>query len=349
MVNKKGCASKEISNVMPLNGITYKTKCSFFSLMFSIMRHYDRPIEPFLLDAVICYDLNIIQKTPCITQKSEEIHGIDNLCLQFGFVIKGIPKCDNVIPLIIDALNRGCPVILVTDAYYEPSRPDLYKLRHKEHYIAIYGYDEYERMFQIVEQVDEKKLIFEKTSLSFNDVEMSYKQGLRITNDENTYHEFTSNTEHCYDIDKSLLNYFRQYQKAVLKKKEKIYKSIKNIQKYSLLMYNYLSSDDFFQEFKLSMLDVRSEQNMLYGLHEIIDNKKAERFALNNILGQQCDIVDFLNKNIKTWEKVRAAIIKYIFTKKINLADCKVISKLIEDTYNSEINYYNILYKYNQI
>ncbi|WP_162160548.1 BtrH N-terminal domain-containing protein, partial [Paenibacillus gorillae] len=87
-----------------------------------------------------------------------EIEPEEKICKDLGVFYQVEFTADDILGSINSALKKNRPVIVWVDCYYESIRKDTYLKEHRPHTLLIYGYDENEKNYTILEHDHSEKL-----------------------------------------------------------------------------------------------------------------------------------------------------------------------------------------------
>lgn len=212
MVLADMCNYKILDNIEPYNDIYYKN--CFYQAFFPVVNHFNKDIALFLLNDIFVYDYDKEKDGLRFDLKALSIESESKLMEEIGIVLQA-KKSSSIISDLKTSINSERPVIIPIDAYYESFRPGVYLGSHTPHNLLVYGYNEYEQTFNILEQISKDSLRCGKNTISYMDTDNCYNGYLNNFLNDNklpTYYEFyldqsnpVSNHKDYYDINKYIL------------------------------------------------------------------------------------------------------------------------------------------------
>lgn len=233
-----------------------------------------------------------------------------DLLLKSGIIIKQLSDVHNLTQKIIFAIDKNCPVIIYIDCFYEPIRVDTYNKIHIPHSITIFGYDIEKEVFNIIEHDYVNGFTYQKQTLSFSDIENSYRGVVEAGNkDISTYYEI----KHDLVVDANW-NYNTTFMYNYLNNADRIAQGINDLE--SFLTNYYLNKKDEMHEESQSFnfVDLSSRK--------ILRNHKMRNFAVSSVFKENTAIVDFITQITNDWFQVMALFTKY----KVSTAPNKKLS-----------------------
>lgn len=165
--HKWGDNQSEIDKITPFNEIFCKS--CLYNIFFSAISHFD--IKPFwfISNEIFYYS---IENDKLVMKEIENTS--NRLLTNYGIEVSVLDTESNIINTIKTSVSNNNPVIAAVDTFYIPSRKDTYLSDHTPHYILIFGYDDKQQLFDIVEHDRFYDLKYEKTKLHYQDFFNSY-------------------------------------------------------------------------------------------------------------------------------------------------------------------------------
>ena len=133
---RKLLKKNRIKGIEPFNELYFKD--CFFTLLFSIIIHYKKNIDPIIANESIFYENN--DDKSIIRVGYEPIKDYKNVLLNIGIHVTNKITKNDFVPNIITSISENKPVIVLVDCYFEPMIMDAYKKKHLLHSALIYGY-----------------------------------------------------------------------------------------------------------------------------------------------------------------------------------------------------------------
>lgn len=292
---------KIIENIAPFNHFFYRD-CLYNSL-FSVIGYFGEDIWHVLSNELMLY-----KKTPDSIFGSGIVYTavkpLTQILEDMG-IQASVENCGDMISYTCRAIDRGMPVIIKVDCYDESIRRDLYKKEHLDHNILIYGYDETEGIFYIIEHSSRNSLNYKYQKISFADAKKAHmgyidyfskhkpedpliikyfrKEKSSRAFDENTpAHQFLTN---CYDNRAEIAGQ-KKYIDIILSRLE------------FLLMHQC--------ELEKNIDDV------VFALTEIINSTTVSKRKLERFLADP-EITAFADTLLTLWQYIRLTVLNFKF------------------------------------
>jgi len=330
---------KILDNFEPYNDIWYKN--CFYHALFPIIKHFNRDIFPFIVNDIFIYKYNNSKVGVEFDLEIIEKDNIEKILEDMSISVFTKVESPNILEDLIDSINNERPVIIYIDQYYESIRPDSYQKNHWGHTLLIYGYNNIEESFNIIEHRYRDCFLYEKRIMSYSDVEKCYNGFIANFQKEKkypTYYEYTM--KHS---DPS----FNKYN--IFKKSDYVDMFFENLQENRKAIYNGIENIKLFTgDYKKMVFDEMALKNnvdsLLDSLNRLVGNKNLERYYILKLLDSKLSSIELCNAIINDWNFIRSIIGKYQLTLKYNLKSFeKTIEKLIE-IYELEYQWYDSLF-----
>lgn len=334
MYNSLLCDEKIINNIEPFNDIWYG-EC-FFSSLFPIINHFNGSITSIITNDIFAYSYKDELGVPIIDLIPKEKLRLDIILKDINIGMKCKLKSMNVINDLCNAIINEHPVIILVDCFYEPFRTDTYNTRHVPHSILIYGYNNKDNYFNILEHTYLDSVIYEKQLINYSDLNNSYSGYLNnyFTKTSPSFIEcFKTNT----NLEHNEIYYINNFKNKVIEKRDFMIESLKDIDKFSESFLKFVSNTDI-NKFK--------DKSFLSSLNRIVNNKNFERYRFLKIFGYNEIIISYIEQVIRNWNTIRGIIAKYEFTSEIKGRALEVIAEKLSSVKNIELMYYNSICEY---
>lgn len=321
----------KIQNIEPFND-TYYRSC-FFNSFFSVIRHYGKNILPYLM-----YDITVyVLYEEDVLLRSEftffEETDLDRTLTRQGIKMQTLVEQDNIIPYLYKNLRNDRPVILWIDAFYIPYRKDVYHTLHWPHSILVYGYDEGDESFYVIDHTWRESLSYEKKKLTASALAESYdaylKMYLSSENVSESCYVFEKNREHSME---SIEEYRDIYRNCLLNHRRTIQRSLENLQLFS----NSISYTSL-----INNIDYMKQ--LVEGINSIILNKDFELYRFAHFFPYLDNWFELQKKITSRWSIVRAKLLKVVFSNKKENDLSDVVASQIKSIIQEEYAGYKIL------
>lgn len=323
---------KKIHNIEPYNELFF-ISC-FYNCLFSIIKYHEKSNMSFLINNIPLYNYQSL-KGNYLTINNLFAINTKELLEQIGIEELSKQNDMNVIADLISSIDENKPVLLNIDRYFMPGDEEFYLQRHKGQVILIYGYDEIQMTFNIIEQKHEDSLTYHKKTISYEDVNNLYKGYLQLL-----------------DINLSK-NSFRQYYLKEDFQEEKIdYKNLylqanKNYEQD--IKMGLQSLESFIKDYELLFLveqNIRKNgASLLDGLNKVINAKKTEIKILHDLFGGEHHLTSLKIEVETKWSIIRSKLARFIFSSIYQKEAFINLQTILNDIYQLESKFYNTIYE----
>ncbi len=363
-----------IDNVEPFNEIFYKI--CFNNSFIPVIRFLGKSELPFLINDIIVYKLEDDEKWNQFGVEYISHNYFEDVLKDEGIEFETKENCDNIVEDTCRAINRGRPVIIWIDCFYDPLRNDTYHKKHMVHTLLIYGYNKEERIFHIVEHKYQHSLSYAKNTISFSDLTNCYEgqlvnvykcgvpnfnacerkcgyphssdyrnncgflkyANLKNRNNFPNYYEFYINTDsNNIAAQEVKTNNFNNYCKNLIKSKEIILAGLDRLGIFVSQVEIVLASED-----ELS----KNSEVLLNITNEIMNAKLAEKFKITQMEGINKELLFILDKTIAALSYVRNNIVKYMYSLVYHQEKMQEINERLNNVLKNEDYYYQRLYSF---
>ena len=161
---------KKLEGIKPFNKFSFRT--CYYSQLIAGYAHYGLDERLIIMNYIPLYDKsdfpNYLTGLTIFTEKElEELSGIR--------LIKK-KSVNDIVGVLIRAIDGGSPVIVAVDCYYLPYRADTYKKLHSSHFLLIYGYDKTKAAFIINDHNYINSIYYSEGEISFEDLKTACKE-----------------------------------------------------------------------------------------------------------------------------------------------------------------------------
>jgi hypothetical protein len=314
-----------LENIEPFNDVLYKN--CFYNAYFPVVHHYGRTIMPFLANDIIVYGYNKNEKGIKLNREFVHCEDLEQLSAGIGMYFDKKVECEDPMNDIIDAITCGRPVIVSIDSFYEPFRSDTYRKMHWPHSILIYGYDDDEQVFHIMEHKNRENLAYEKRTIDYLDLVNAYYgykanfDHIDITNIDisQDFRDMKHGEGHatffaCYaenkgvmDIEKEKSKYSSLFARNISLKKDVINNGLDGL---------ILFMDDFKGYVQEEQCLSKVAEELANTLNTVINAKLLEKYRIGILLDNDPELLSIIDAIIDYWGEIRAAVVKYIYSSK---------------------------------
>lgn len=160
-----------IEGIDPFNEVFYRS-CVYNSV-FAVMGYYGAKILPVFTNDVILYcsadKLDGLEKMNYIEKES-----LENVLLGQGIELKVRDVSGDILQEIISCIDKGHPVIVGIDCFYETIRSEFYQKANWSHNVLVYGYDNDTQEMCVIEHSGINNLDYRERRISYLDLDFAY-------------------------------------------------------------------------------------------------------------------------------------------------------------------------------
>lgn|GEM_PF-3188897 len=321
----------------PFNDLFYKN--CFYNSLFPIINYFNRNINSFLCNDIFIYSMELDEENTYLNSyyiediKVEEILEKINLSALFTKALNE----DELIQKVCGGLRKKELLIVWVDSFYECNRRDTYMKKHLAHTLLVYGCDEKNENFYIIEHSHKDALNYKERVISKEYLVNSYKgylDNLITEEDMYTFVQLYDNEDlYIYDLEldkKTLIHNYDKY-------KHSIQSGLISLDKFREVYFNnYIINNKRFNQYAY---------NTISGLNKIIDFKKAEKYRIERMFKQKEEVISRIEEVMNVWIEIRNDLIK--FTKGMPLSEEKVKEqcKGMQLIYVKELEILDMMYR----
>ncbi|MCP4179821.1 MAG: hypothetical protein GY756_18835 [bacterium] len=318
----------QIKGMEPYNAIFY-LDC-FYNSFFPILELYAISPNHIIGNNISYYEyvgnsnnrikLSLIEELP-----------LADLVTNFGLKIKSFLKSETIVKDIIQELDKNNPVIVWLDCFHLSYREDTYLKKHIGHTILFNGYDDENRIFNVIEHTHEENLDYSHTSIPYKDVvNANNSYILDQTTGKNISMLSVERVDEFYDVGNK---FFQNYLNRIKKNENKLLSGLKELESYNLYLKKVFNCQ--------KELHFKTEQ-ILIDFNNIINLKKAESKIFFDSLQAESVICLMISGVVTAWEKCRFIIGKYLLSQKIQQKSLLKICDNINQIINNEKKIYKL-------
>lgn len=288
--------SYETENIEPFCDIFY-IDC-FYNSLLPILKNYgvDKKVilgsyVPVLREEAT---LGAMLKWECAGDRAEILKG-------FGVEEKALIEEPDICEAIKQHLDDDELVIVYIDCFYEKGRNDTFMKEHWAHTILVYGYDELEEEFSILEHSAKENLDYAPRKISYSDLIKCYRSVVKLYGEEN------KPSLYCY-------------KKTGDEPKTNVV--INPIKAYVALMDSFEETGSAIEAFKEKMLGLTENEeeylskigDIVQFLTDVINSKIAFEYVME--LFDEKEFHDKLVELREKWQSIRNTVAKNSYANK---------------------------------
>lgn len=319
---------KLLRNIYPYNDIFYRS--CLYNSFFPIVKSFNVSIIPFLINDYIVYKENSSSSIG-IDIDYIEINEKRQLEEEYGIKSESYLLCENIVQKVINALQNNRPIILYIDCFLQPLQPQMYQKVHSPHTILIYGFNDVNHTFDVIEHKYRDKLSYEHKVMSYEKLEKCYNGFIEYyckDTDQPTYYEYYLSDDRSNQKNQEC-TYKEIYINTLIKNKKKLKEG-----------FVYLEA---LQE---TIINSKLDERDITILNNIINAKISEKYKLG-LLKVSESIIQQLDEIIYNWNMIRLEIVKKIYSTDLQKGNFNSLHNLIKEILTKEIKYLNEIEKEN--
>ncbi|URZ07046.1 SDR family NAD(P)-dependent oxidoreductase [Clostridium felsineum] len=328
-----GKNEKIVAHVEPFNDLFYKN--CFYNSVFPIVKYYKKDIGYIMANDVITYSYSDNN----IKVKYNEIELMDNVVSSMGIKCNAEIKVENIIETTKNSIDKDNFVIVWIDVYYEVQRKEVYNKIHMPHTLLIYGYNDADKVFHIIEHKHKDSLSYRETIISYEDLINCYNGYLKNLQQEvnkESYYEFNIINKNNKEKENCSLVYSRNYLNSL----KIIEKGLDKFDCYIQYLKTIIINENKLKE---------NTEKILKEFNDIINYKLVEQYRISKLFSEEKELQDLLKDIIDIFSSARAEIAKYLYLGRYNKDYFSSLYNQLEKLKNLEIRYNSVQKKVAEI
>ncbi len=330
-----------LEGVEPLAGPYYKN--CFYSGLLPVILSSGANIQPFLMNDIVTYsdhrsmDDKDKGKSGSITINEEylPLAPLAELLQESGIRISSYVGKSDVITKVRQGLKQGNPVMVSVDGYFEPNLRDCYQKQHVPHAFLIYGFDDAEQCFYILEPKNHGSMVYDKLTIGYSDLVICYEGFLEKYSDmdivssvlEDIIYRPGTELPNIFEFIKSggsglaqvlpepaAAGAFADYRRGIIDNQARTAAGRKLLKTYIDCIDKVDSLEGFFQS---------EQERMSEDYSAIVKALKIKHYQLSQAFPEAAGLHEQQQDIISGWEKMRNIIVKYSYTKEFKQTDEK--------------------------
>lgn len=324
---RKLLKKNRIKGIEPFNELYFKD--CFFTLLFSIIIHYKKNIDPIIANESIFYENN--DDKSIIRVGYEPIKDYKNVLLNIGIHVTNKITKNDFVPNIITSISENKPVIVLVDCYFEPMIMDAYKKKHLLHSALIYGYDNQTRSFDIIEFEYSDSTNYKKNIISYKDMYLAHNSEI-----VNEYHKKSDNVAFEFSLDNNTHLFSNSCDILIDNLKSNKIRMLESMNCFDCFLNHFENNIERIQVYPKKCLDL---------FIKIYNSKKIEYYRIHRILNKYESLALKQYEIMKKWSKIVTQFGIYYYNNNLNENNTKKIRESLELAYLMEIDFIDHIFK----
>jgi hypothetical protein len=286
----------------PFNLFFYKD--CFYNSLFSVINKFSGSVWNVLAHEAVFYDysedkvlrgkINYYSETPLFAVLADM--NISNMTSY---------STDFLIDTIRKAIVNETPVIVKVDCYEEDIRKDFYHKEHLDHSLLIYGYDDIEEKFNIIEQSQKNILNYSPVVISYESLKNAADCYVRHYHSQFPEEALLTGFMSGLSDNKGTTDEFSymNYRLYYLRSLDRMLKQADPLEVIVNELINYLSG---YRELENDI------DNVIEELNEIVNARTVEKYKVDYFLRNE-EMTALADTILSNWLSIRLALLNYKF------------------------------------
>ena len=335
--------------VEPFNEIIYRG--CFYSALFPALRHFGRPVLPVLVNEVGIYDYIDDGDLSRLDIRYALREPLNELSRSLGLNMEAKHQVHDIVDCIKTALAEKRLVILCVDYYFESIRPDTFMKEHGPHCLLVFGFNEGEKTFDILEHRHSGSLIYEKRTIGCQELAEAYRGFNERFGDlelpASSYNNLKYREEGLapghFEIGpgKEGREYeppdlFKTFAVNMLKEESLVMGGLKHLKRFTEVFAAVAPDEQFIRT---------HAENLISVLNTVINAKQAEKYRNDRLSIQEPEIQGLLEQCIDCWSQVRATVARTLYTQRYKKEAMAASIERLYRVNDLELRYYSGLFQ----
>lgn len=323
--------------IAPFSGLYYRS-CLFNSL-FSVIDSFGLDIMPLLVNDIIRFGTISSKQGHLFGMEYISSKDLKQIIRDMGILITehDYESDSELIEGITGSIKKNSPVMIWVDVFFASIRKDTFQKMHTPHTWIIYGLDEEERVFHIIEQEELENLRYGKKAVSYEELVQAYKGYMSryrrvlqlpslycFSNQQMVRNIYESHSTEDYKT--LFLNHFAHNKAAVYQGLDTLASFLTDMTKTAMT--------------KEALQKKADEYTTI--MNQIVNDLKAEKFKWERL---NCkSLVETQDGILELWNSVRRDIVKFTLTEKYNAEKFAKLKDWMAKMLELQQHYYEQVY-----
>lgn len=311
--------------IVPFDEFYYR-ECYYCSL-FAVLPYFGTDVLSVLMNEVPVYFHNRKKGRTDIRYISRD--PLEELLLSKGISVVSEPFESDIISQIKSNIDEKRPILVWLDSYYQPFIQDVYTKEHIQHTTTVYGYDEWRRIFYLVDHVGKDSPLYKKQVISYEDLERAcrgYLEHFPSSDVGNLFVSFGKMDELVGREAQTLDDMRKAYLELYEKHADEIAEGMDALRKFLNEMEKVIQDYNAFIAYYPSIIEL---------FNMSVSIKKAEAYKMLRLFGDGSQIYTTTLKAGESWDMLRKLSAKIFYTASNYGINTVKTQKLLKD-----ISYY---------
>lgn len=323
-----------LPDIQPFNEVYYKD--CFFNAFFAIARYFGKETDPFFANdtaVFTAYDGEDPLKLDMEYVPSKPMIG---LAEEHGIVMQATVVCSDIVRELKWAVACGKPAVVRVDCFYESARQDTYQKKHWPHTLLVFGYNDDEEAFDIMEHSDINNLDYRPRTIRYAELQACYSgllEHFQVGEDYPTFFEFSLKDGGQQPPGAVSLAYAQN----VLAHKELIMERLEGVRLFGDALGHAVTDEARLAE---------TVNLLVLSVHNVLKAKYVEGYR-NRLLFKESGMApDTLQEIVQSWKLIKNVLDKYLLTRRYKEASFLSVTEAVRLLYDLERRYAGELFDY---
>ncbi|GKU76569.1 beta-ketoacyl synthase N-terminal-like domain-containing protein [Paenibacillus sp. L3-i20] len=293
-----------LPRIEPFNDLYYRN--CFYNSFFPVVNHFGGGILPFLLNDLIVFHHSGLEDSSGYELCYREVQPLESLFSQLNLIVQTNYGFDDLTDELIQSIRQGNPVIVWIDIYYVPMRKDAYMKQHVDHTLLIYGYDEQNRLFYMLEHDRRENLSYKPCTIGFDDLVRAC-QGFQEHYQEMEHRAASYVISHNSDADRWRLDLPELkgiFARNLLNNLHSLNESMEVLKQFVKWIKHISSTEDCLKQNVGMLVDT---------LNQMLMAKQVEGYRITALYGVDAEILVAHRECVDHWETIRKGIVRFFY------------------------------------
>lgn len=308
--------------------VKFLYKDCFYNSLMSVMDYYHVDFLQVLTAALPRYIFH--QDTKLIDIDYAERESFQELMKKTGLVCDAKEITKNLIENLKSYIDRGIPVILWVDSFYEPFIKDAYNQEHIHHTVVVCGYSDEKKEIYMIDHNQKNTLNYKMQKMSYEQIELAYKENINRFGSQYGKDAFIT-VEQQHKVENSIKKLKQDYLQLYRNENQSIVEGIANLESF-INGIKKLNQSDMVNNLKTNL-------DIIELFNKIVQSKMAEEYKISRLFEENQAICLQIGNLRELWTKIRALIVKIIYSPNMDTSLVEETVRLLDETLRLEYDY----------
>ncbi|MBH5320334.1 hypothetical protein I6N90_21310 [Paenibacillus sp. GSMTC-2017] len=310
-----------LPDIEPFNDLYYRN--CFYNSFFPVVNHFGGSILPFLINDLIVFQHTDAEDAGQYELQYEEIKPLETLFVEQHFTVETRYSYTDITGEFVQSICQGHPVIVWVDSYYIPFRSDTFMKQHVDHTLLLYGYDERNRLFHILEHDRRENLTYKPCVITYDDLIRAcrgFQEEYQQLEHRVAYYSIEHNS-HAERWQPNLIELQGLFASNVLYNRKRLNESMAVLQQFVAWFKQTSSIEVTFKD---------QVQALVETLNQILNAKHVEGYRLTALYGADAELLVLHRECVEHWETIRKGTVRFLYMPIYQMDRIKAIHERLE-------------------